>query len=484
MIHSKIIFRIIGFLLFIEAACMLPCLPFSIYYQENDLLPFLYTIAAALVTGSILLYLGRKADKTISRRDGHIVVSVCWIVFSLFGAAPYYFSGYIPSITDAFFETMSGFTTTGASILNDIEAMPHGLLFWRSLTQWIGGLGIVIFTIAILPIFGVGDVHLFAAEATGPIHGKLHPRIAVTARWILSVYVGLTLIECFCLMGAGMSWFDAVCHSLTTTSTGGYSTKQASIAAFNSPSIEYIITLFMFVSGINFTLLYYSFMKGKIRKLIGDTEFRTYVGIVLVATAIVTVTLFLTTTYNEEQAFRTSIFQVVSLITTTGYASANYMSWIPFLWLFLAVIMFFGACAGSTTGGMKCVRLAILWKIIRNEFFRIVHPNAVMPVRMSGTVISPSVRSTVLAFSALYFLVIFSGWLAMMLFGLNFMDAFGVVVSSVSNVGPGLGNFGPDFSWAAMTDIQKWIASFLMLLGRLELFSILLVFTPTFWKKQ
>lgn len=484
MIHPKMICRILGALLFIEAVFMAACLPFSLCYKENDLYPFLYAVGVAVAAGFILVLIGHTREKSISRRDGYVVVSLSWLVFSLIGAMPYYFSDYIPSYTDAFFETMSGFTTTGSSILNNIESLPHGLLFWRSLTQWVGGLGIIIFTIAVLPIFGAGDVFLFAAEATGPLHGKLHPRITVTARWILTVYIGITLLETLCLILAGMTSFDAICHSMTTTSTGGYSTRQASIAAYHSPLIEYIIAFFMFISGVNFPLLFCVAFRGQFKKLLGDGEFKTYFWITLLSTLVIAFTLFCTTTFTEEHSFREALFQVVSLITTTGFVSADYMLWPSFLWLILCALMICGACAGSTTGAMKCVRINILGKTIVNEFRHIVHPNAITPLRMGPVAIPQTVRSAVLAFTALYIVVIFAGWFTMMLFGLSFMDSFSVVISSLGNVGPGLGAFGPTFSWSALPPILKWEASFLMLIGRLELFSILLMFTPQFWRKQ
>ena len=276
MINSKMICKIMGSLFFIEAGFLILCALLAIYYKETDLTAFLSSAAITAGAGIVFSIFGKNAERKISRRDGYVVVSLAWIFFSLFGMLPFYLSGYIPSITDAFFETMSGFTTTGASILDNIESLPHGLLFWRSMTQWIGGLGIVFFTIAVLPIFGVGGVQLFAAEATGPTHDKVHPRIGVTAKWIWSIYLGLTIAEVFLLLLGGMDVFDSVCHSLTTTATGGYSTKQNSIAAFHSPYIEYVITLFMFLSGINFTLLFLFFLKGKFKRLIDNTEYHRY----------------------------------------------------------------------------------------------------------------------------------------------------------------------------------------------------------------
>ena len=379
---------------------------------------------------------------------------------------------------------MSGFTTTGASILNNIESFPHGLLFWRSMTQWIGGLGIVFFTIAVLPIFGAGGIQLFAAEATGPTHNKLHPRIGVTAKWIWSLYFGLTITETALLYLGGMDWFDSICHSMTTTSTGGYSTRQNSIAAFNSPYIEYIVTLFMFLSGINFSLLFFSLLKGKIKKLFQDTEFRWYVGTLLFFTSFTVVVLIFTSSSDLEESFRKALFQIVSIQTTTGFASADYMMWAPVLWLLVSITMFFGACAGSTSGAVKCVRIAILAQIAKNQFKRILHPNAVLPIRISHTVVPIGMQSTLLAFIVVYIAAIFIGWLLVMLTGVGFMESYGVVVSSIGNVGPGLGLYGPAYSWETLPEIAKWICSILMLIGRLELFSVLLLFTSSFWKKR
>ena len=484
MINAKIIYRIIGTLLYIEAALLLLCVLFPLCYQEDDLYGFLYSVAITAVAGTLLLFLGKGADKHTNRKDGYVIVSISWVIFSLFGMLPFYISGYIPNITNAFFETMSGFTSTGATILNNIESLPHGLLFWRSMTQWIGGLGIVFFTIAVLPIFGAGGIQLFAAEATGPTHNKLHPRIGVTAKWLWSLYLGLTLTETVLLFLGGMDLFDSICHSMTTTATGGYSTKQASIAAYNSPYIEYVVTLFMFLSGVNFSLLFFTLLKGKIRKLFQDTEFRWYVGTVLFFTLFIVVVLMFTSSSGLEESFRKAIFQVVSIQTTTGFASADYMNWAPVLWLLMSIIMLFGACAGSTSGAIKCVRIAILAQIAKNQFKRILHPNAVLPIRISHNVVSTGMQSTLQAFIVVYITAIFIGWLLVMLTGVGFMESYGVVVSSIGNVGPGLGLYGPDYSWDTLPDLAKWICSILMLIGRLELFSVLLLFTSSFWKKR
>lgn len=484
MIHFKIISRIIGLLLLIEALFMTGAFALSLYYKENITDAYLYTLAATIAAGVFFLYNGRGKERNISRKDGYIVVSLCWIIFSIFGSMLYIFSGYIPSVTNAFFETISGFSTTGATILDNIEALPPSLLFWRAMTHWIGGLGIVFFTVAILPIFGMGDIHLFAAEATGPIHGKLHPRISVTARWILTIYISLTIINAICLHFAGMNILDSVCHAMSTLSTGGFSNKQASIEAYQSPTIEYITTLFMFLGGTNFSLLYLTIFKGRFGDLFRDSEFKCYLNITIIATLGIMVGLLLTSPPNVEKAFRDSLFQTVSTVTTTGFCTTDYMQWHPLLWLMISMLMYIGACSGSTTGAMKCVRVAILGRVMINEFKRIVHPNAIIPVRMSHKIISVPVQSAILAFTVLYIGVVMAGVFVNMAFGLDFMEAYGLSVSCTGNVGPALGNYGPAFSMNALPDVLKWFASFQMLVGRLEFFAVLLLLTPMFWKKQ
>ena len=484
MFHPNIICRIIGNLLLLEAIAVFSCLGLSLYGGESIVMAYVWTLLILLGSGLSLVFKGRSVEKGVSRKDSYIVVTLCWLIFPAFAALPFYFSGYLPSMTDAFFEAVSGFTTTGASVIDNLEAYPPSLLFWRSLTQWIGGLGIIFFTIAVLPVFGVGGVQLFAAEATGPRHDKVHPRISVTAKWIWSIYLGLTVVCAFLFSLGGMSVFDSICHSMATTATGGFSTRNASIAAFDSAYIEYVTILFMFLSGINFTLLFLAFFKGRVGKLFSDTEFHWYASIVGVFTLVIALGLVIVRGGQIEESFREALFQVVSVQTTTGFVSADYMLWPPVLWFLLSVVMYFGACAGSTSGAIKCVRIAMLLKVVRNEFLRIVHPNAVIPLRISGHVIHSKAKITLLAFFVLYVLVIFIGWVVMMALGLDFMDAYGVVVSSVSNVGPGLGNYSGIQSWAHLPDAAKWVSAFLMLIGRLELFSVLLLLTPGFWQKR
>ena len=331
---------------------------------------------------------------------------------------------------------------------------------------------------------GVGGIQLFAAEATGPKFDKITPRIDVTAKWIWTIYLGLTMAETILLMAGDMPFFDSVCHAMTTTATGGFSTKQASIAAFNSPYIEYVITSFMFLSGINFSLLYLLFLKGSFKRVFSDTEIRWYVNTILLFTIIITIGLLLTSTMDIEEAFRKASFLVISLQTTCGFITADYMQWAPPLWMLTTIITYCGACAGSTSGGIKCIRSVIMARIAKNEFRQILHPNAVLPVRVNGLSVSATTKSTVLAFFVVFVLLVFIGWFTMMIIGLDFDDAYSVVISSLANVGPGIGMCGPAFSWDALPDAAKWLSTIYMLIGRLELFTVLLLLSPTFWKKR
>ena len=484
MFHPKVIFRIIGMLLFIEAAFLLSGVGVSLFYGENTVKPLLYSCGIIALTGALLVTLCKGGERSISRKDGYVVVTLCWVVFSLFGTLPYMFTGSIPGFTDAFFETMSGFTTTGATILQDIEALPKSILFWRMMTHWVGGLGIVFFTVAVFPIFGLNDINLFSAESVGPIRSKLHPRISVTARWILTIYVALTIFCTIALRMAGMGWFDAVCHAMSTIATGGFSTKQASIAAFNSPLIEYVITFFMFVSGVNLSLLYLAIFRWRPMALLRDTEFKTYFGVVAGFSLVIGVGLFFTTDLGVEGSLRASLFQVVAIQTTTGFATVNYAVWMPLLWLLLCALMFIGACSGSTSGAMKCARISILFKVMWNEFKRIVHPNAVIPVRMTGRIIPSNVQSAILAYTVIYIFMLVAGLFVNMAFGVDFLDAFSLSVASVGNVGPALGNYGPMDSFAPLPAAVKWFSAFQMLVGRLEFFAVLLLLTPVFWKRR
>jgi trk system potassium uptake protein len=483
MINHKLVSKVLGILLFIEAGLLLSCLIMALAYREDDTIAFMITIGLTTITGLICLFAGNHAENNMSRRDAYLIVSLTWVIFSLFGMLPFLISGYLTNVADAFLETMSGFTTTGATVINDVSKLPHGLLFWRSLTHWIGGLGIVFFTIAILPSFVTGDVRLFAAEATGPTHNKLQPRISSTAKWIWMIYLLLTAGCTISLILAGMNWFDSINHSFATTATGGFSTNRDSIRGYNNPAIEYIEIVFMFLSGVNFTLIYLSIIKVKIKRLFNSSEFKFYLFLVLASSAFIAFLLVLERGYDIEHAIRSGLFQVVSLITTTGFYSDNIGLWPHITWVVLCICMYIGSCAGSTCGGLKCIRAVMLIKITRNEFKHILHPNAVLPVRIDGRIITNSVQTTLLAFFTSFTLLILISSMAMICMHVNYLNAITISLSSISNVGPAIGTqIGPTESWSALPDAAKWISSALMLIGRLEIFSVIVLFTRGFWK--
>ena len=479
-VSYRFVAYLIGLLLAFESMLLLACCCVSIIYGERDLMSFIVSFALCLSVSAILLVYGRRRKCAMSRNEGYIVVALSWVFFSVFGMVPYLWGGFIPNITDAFFETMSGFTTTGATILDNIESMPHGILFWRSLTQWIGGLGIVCFTIVLLPGFGASSQMLYLSEATGVTHNKLYPKTRVMARYIFMVYILLTAIESALLMAGGMGLFDALCHSMTTTATGGFSTKQESIAYWHSPYMEYVVSIFMLLSAINFSLYIVAF-KSKWKKLREFVELKWFACSVGLLTLIISAVLFLNNGYSAEEAFRKSLFQVATCHTSCGFATDDYNLWPPFTWMLLIFAMLSGGCTGSTSGGVKNLRLIIIANCIRNQFRQTLHPRAVLPVKVGG-LFDNKLLTTVLVFFAAYLSVAFIGWTLLMAFGVGFTEAMSTVISSMGNVGPGLGSFGPAFSWAALPDAAKWILSSLMLIGRLEIFGFLLIFYRSTWK--
>lgn len=485
MLNFKLVSRILGTIAFTEAFLLFGCTVMSFCYGENDLVPFIKSTFIAMSAALTLRFLGRGAENIMTRRDGYMVVSMSWLIFSLIGMFPYIFSEQIEGVTNAFFETMSGFTSTGATIMDNIDECPHALLFWRSLTQWIGGLGIVLFTIALLPGITMGSVRLFAAQCTGPIQGKLQPRIASTTKWILAVYFLLTLACTASLFLVGeMSLYDAVNHAFTCIGTGGFSTHQDNIVFFHSRSIEYILILFMFLAGVNYNLLYFFGLRGKFKRLFQDTEFKWYTLFFLTASLVCALSLYFDNGLEAESAWRISAFQIISLYTSTGFCSYDYNLWAAKLVPILFLTMLIGGCSGSSAGGFKTIRIAMLQKLVRNEVKKIMHPNAVIPLRVSGQVISTPVKITLLAFTSLFFATFFFGWIALMFCGLPFEEAAGCSISCLSNVGPSFGSLGPVYSWSSISDTAKWICSALMFVGRLELMSVYIVFTRNFWKRQ
>lgn len=480
--NFKLIIRVLGFLIFVEGVAMLLALAVALIYGENDTTAFLISSGICLVTGGIIAWLTNGAKKDIGKREGFIIVALVWVVFSFFGSLPYILSNSIPNFTNAFFETISGFTTTGSSILSDIEALSHGILFWRSISQWLGGMGIIVLSLAILPVFGIGGMQLYVAEVPGPAPDKISPRIRQTAKTLWIIYLGFTVTEIILLWIGGMTFYDAVCHSFTTMATGGFSTKQASIAHWSSPFIQYVIILFMFFAGTNFTLSYLV-LKGKFKSVFKDEEFKYYGIFILSFTAIIFTGLLITSQLGVEHAFRDSLFQVVSIITTTGFATTDYLLWTPFLTIFIFTLFFFGGSAGSTGGGIKIMRIVILLKNSYYELRRMIHPHAIIPVKFNKHSVDAKIVTNVLAFFMLYIIIFALSTIVFTLIEPDMESAMGAVATSLGNIGPGLGNVGPAENFLHVSPIGKWFLSFLMLLGRLELFTILVLFSPTFWKQ-
>ena len=461
------------------------CLIMTLGFGETDILVFIASTAITFTAAFLLRYLGHGAENSLSRKDAYVVVTITWVVFSVFGMLPFVIEGAVPSITDAFFETMSGFTTTGVTVINDVESLSHGMLFWRSLMQWIGGLGIVFFTVALLPSLVGGSVKVFSAEATGPMRSKMHPRLSTSAKWIWSIYLLLTMSCGLSFWACGMDWFDATNYSMTTTATGGFSTHNGSTVFLGSPTLEYLAIVFQFLAGINFTLLYMTFFKLRPKNLLRNSEFRLYVVMIVIATAWIAYLLVSRMGYDVEYALRSSLFQVVSFITTTGLSNTDAGLWPHVTWAILWALMFIGACAGSTTGGFKSIRGLMLLRVMRNEFHHILHPNAVLPVKLNGQSVPQSRLVTLLAFFTLYIMVLLITCLVMVLSGIDVTNAVTISLSLISNVGAGLDtNIGPVMSWADLADGLKWLCSFLMLVGRLEIVAVLVLFTRSFWKRS
>ena len=484
--NTRMVFRTMGALLLIEAVFMALALGVSLWYGEADSGVFLLSTIITLLAGVIGLLVGRHAESRMGEREGYVIVAMVWVVFSAFGLMPYYLSGQVPSLTDAWFESMSGFTTTGATIIPDLEVITHGLLFWRSLTQWIGGMGIIVLSIAILPIFGLNGMQLYAAEVTGLTYEKLSPRIADTAKMMWSIYLLLTITEVLALWLCGMNVFDAVCHSFSTIATGGFSTHNNSLEYYDSAAIHYTVTLFMFISGINFVLLIY-LLRGKARNLLQDEEVRWYsVAVALFAVAL-TVGLYIArpgwSGVEMERAFRDSLFTVISSMTSTGYTISDYMYWPVVAWVVIFFLMLTGACAGSTAGGIKWVRLAIIIKNGVAEFQRRIHPNAIIPVKLNEKAVPQQTINNIMAFLIFYVFIIVITVVIFCASGVNFDESIGAAVSAIGNVGISIGQFGPAGTYAEFPMVAKWVMSFVMLIGRLEIFTVLLLFTRALWRK-
>lgn len=495
-LNYKIIFHLMGLLLLVNGGFMLLASLVSLVYKDGVVKEMFTAGLVTLAVGGIFMWLTRNHVKEIQKREGYIIVTFGWLFMSLIGTLPYLFTGAIPGFTNAFFETMSGYTTTGASILEDIESLPKGVLFWRSITHWIGGMGIIVLAIAILPLLGIGGMQLFAAEAPGPAGDKLHPRITDTAKRLWLIYVGYTVAETILLQVAGMNFFDAINHSLSTLSTGGFSTKNASVAYWNdTPLVQYIIMIFMFLAGTNFVLSYFAF-KTRFSKILKDEEFKLYLGFIVAFTVVASLVIYFeadiaAATVQEpmvfgrlESAIRHGLFQVLAIVTTTGFVTADFTAWTPFLTIFFFGLMFLGGSAGSTAGGIKLVRHLIMIKNGIMEFKRTLHPNAILPVRYNNRAVKQPIVFNILAFFILYMLSFIVGVLVFSGLGLDFSTALGGAASALGNVGPALGDLGPSETYGGLSIAAKWWATFLMLIGRLELFTVLILLTPFFWRNR
>jgi trk system potassium uptake protein TrkH len=473
--------RILGALLLFLAVALLFPVPFSWFYGDGAANSFI--LSAVISAGCGWLLFSRfRSETDLSVREGFAVVTFGWTFFALFGALPFVFSGAIPSYLNAFFETMSGFTTTGSTILTDIEALPPSLLLWRSLTQWVGGMGIIVLSLAILPMLGVGGMQLFKAEVPGPTADRLKPRIQDTAKLLWGVYVLLTGAEVLLLMSGGMSFFDGINHAFTTMATGGFSTRNASVAAYGSAYIDWVITFFMFLAGVNFSLHYLA-LRGRIGDFIRNEEFLFYAGLLMVGTILITL-LNMGSTYPDFlDNLRFSAFQVVSIMTTTGFGTADYELW-PVLSIYLLVFfMFIGGCAGSTGGGMKVARILLIFKHAQVQVFRLIHPRAVRLVKLGERPVDKEVMQSILGFFALYMGVFVAASFIMAGTGMDLPSAGASVIATLSNIGPGLGSVGPTDNFAHVPAFGKLVLSFCMLLGRLELFTVLVLVFPSFWRK-
>jgi len=487
--NIKTLLNVLGALLTILGITMVMPIFISIGYDEYDLYGFFYSSAICISIGLPVWFITRR-NKSLTNRDGFAVVTFSWILAAVAGALPFYLSGAIPNLTDAFFESMSGVTTTGASIignpqtlpnlLNGVESLPHGILFWRSFIQWIGGMGIIVFYIAILPLLGVGGGYLFKAEVPGPVADKIKPRVRETAKMLWMVYVGITLVQMVLLTIAGMPIFDAVCHAFTTMPTGGFSTQNTSI--LNYPShIHYIIIIFMFLAGVNFSLHFHA-LSGKFKSYFLDREFRVYLSGIILFTVVIFIYMYIQNGSENSTLFRDSLFQIVSIFSTTGYGTTDYELWPVFVQMILLSLMFIGGMGGSTGGGMKVIRCMLLVKYAISEMRRLLHTRALIPIRVGNRHINDDIVRNTLG----YFLFFVSAFtlvtISLTFMGIDLQSAIGAAASAMGNIGPGFNAFGPSDSYALLPIAGKWLLSFCMLLGRLEIFTVIVLFSRTFWE--
>lgn len=476
------IFKVLGYLLLIIALGMIAPLLISIFNRQNDTVPFLVSISLTTFTGFAFSKIP-ITQKKIKAKEGLAIVTLGWIFASLFGALPFYLSGSIPSYVDAFFETVSGFTTTGATIITNIEILPMGILFWRSFTHWIGGMGILVVAVAVLPMMGAGGFHVFKAESPGPISDKIVPRIKDTAKILYVTYIIISLAEFILLKLGGMTVFEAAVHTFGTLGTGGFSTRNASIGAFDNSFIFIVISIFMIMSGANFTL-YYELYKGKWRDVIKNSELKLYLGILAISVLAITVDMNFHLYHNWFESFKHSLFQASSIMTTTGYTTFDYEQWTTFSKGILFMLMFVGGSAGSTGGSIKVIRILALIKLIKRELVKILHPRAIVSVKFGEQPVSENTLLNISSFFMLYMLIFILGSILISLEGIGFMGATSAVAATLGNIGPGFGFVGPTNTYAGFSDPSKLLLAFFMLLGRLELFTVIALLTPNFWRTE
>lgn len=480
--NFKLVFKVTGMTLLVEAITLLLPLLVALYYEE-DPAPFLFTIALLFVCGGLLSQL--PSDKRFFAKEGFFSVGLIWVLISAFGALPFFFSGHFPSYVDCFFEAASGFTTTGASILPAVEGLPKGILFWRSFSHWLGGMGVLILTIALLPSLGERTLHLMKAESPGPVVSKLVPKTSQSSKILYGIYCGLTAIEVICLRLTGMPWYDCLVNSFATAGTGGFSVLNASIGAYGSPAAEIVITVFMFLFSINFAV-FFLLLCGKVKQALQSDELRFFLCISGGTILLITLNLWLTTpTFYETlgETVRHAAFQVGSVISTTGFSSTDFDLWPEFSRALLVMLMFVGACAGSTGGAIKCSRVLVLFRCIRREIRQAVHPRSVNVVKLDGKVLPEDSLHSILVFFAAYMFITCIATLAVSLDNFSFTTSFTAVAACIGNIGPGLELVGPMGNYSAFSALSKMILSLCMILGRLELLPILVLFSRNAWRK-
>ncbi|TVR86051.1 MAG: TrkH family potassium uptake protein [Saprospirales bacterium] len=485
MIQFEHISNFSGVTLIIMGMLMATGVPVSLVMESGDHWALIGSSVITIAVGASLWYYKFSTAGTLTRREAYFSVFFTWVMMSLASTLPYVLTGTLDSWADIIFEAVSGITTTGATIMEDIESMPEGLLYWRSMTQWIGGMGIILLGLAIFPMLGMGGAELFVAENSGNLADRIHPRVKEIAKWLWIIYLGMTAALFGILWLAGMGWYDAINHAYTTLATGGFSTKNDSVGYWDLPAIQYPIILFMILSGVNYSVLYMGF-SGKLKRFVRDEEVRWYAAMLVGLTALVFILLMLLNHNSSglEKTFRDALFQVTSILTTTGYATADYTAWTPALTMIFFIMFFSGACSGSTSGSIKLMRHILFLKNTVLEFKRIIHPRAIIPVKLNGKTVKGKTMTNIIIFLLIHIFLLVFGIIFISFFGIDFQTNFGIVGSAINNIGPALGSAGPADNYAHFPGAVKVFLAFYMLLGRLELFTVLVIFTPYFWRRN